>query len=587
VRRTVLPVMLIALLLGTLGVLPAQADSPKQLKPLAVVSLAGCDAMRADVEFIGKLSGNPNLGKALDAIVTLATKGQGLAGLDKTRPWGVVIQTDGGKPTGYACIPVTDLAPMLRLVNSLGCKVTDEGDGVFKIETKKKPLYVTEKDGWAIVCDDPQRLAQVPAKPARLLRGLSKRYDLAVRLYVSNMPQECRQKLADCLREHAKKRLARRSGGTEQEQTVRKQLARHMVRSINAAINDLDRVTLGWSLDQEAERALLELTITAKEGTKTAECLGQLSEAKTKFGGFRIGGAALSCGVTCNKPVENPELLDAVFEVIQARVAKRIDKKVKAEQKAEVLKKFAAGLLEVARETKQTGKVDGAMSLLLRPNGVTLIGGRYVADADKLEKTFGDLVDAIRKKYPDRVEKVLTPNAEKFEGVRLHRLSITIPEKAKCREKAVKLVGEKLEVVMGIGPECVYLAAGKNATAALKRAIAKSKTLSDKPARPMQLSLDLGTIATFAAAVGKEECRAKAEKALAAMEDVSGDQIRVTVNPINRGVRCRLEIQPAALKALATVRPHHHCKTWGGHDKKGHHGKKGTCPAKKKSPAKK
>ena len=127
--------------------------------------------------------------------------------------------------------------------------------------------------------------------------------------------------------------------------------------TINAAINDLDRVTLGWSLDEKAERAVLELTIKAKEGTKTAERLGQLSEAKTKFGGFRVGGAAVSCGVTCTKPVENPELLDAVFEVIQAKVAKRIDKKVESEQKAEVLKKFAAGLLDVARETKQTGKV--------------------------------------------------------------------------------------------------------------------------------------------------------------------------------------------------------------------------------------
>jgi hypothetical protein len=256
-RRIVLPLMLIAVLLGILGVVSARADSPKQLKPLAIVSAAGCDAFRADVEFIGELSGNPNLGKALDAIVTLATKGQGLAGLDKTRPWGVVIQTDGGKPTGYACIPVTDMAPLLRLVNSLGRKVTDQGEGIFKIETKKKPVYVTEKNGWAIVCDDPERLAQVPANPARLLTKLSKRYDLAVRLYVSNMPQECRQKLAKCLREHAKKRLARKSGGTEQEQAVRKQLARHMVRSINAAINDLDRVTLGWSLDEEAGKALL------------------------------------------------------------------------------------------------------------------------------------------------------------------------------------------------------------------------------------------------------------------------------------------------------------------------------------------
>ena len=536
-------------------------------------------------------------------MVTLMTKGKGLVGLDKTRPWGVVIQTDGGKPTGYACVPVTELAPLLRLVKSFGRKVSNEGDGVFKIDTKKKDLYVTEKDGWAIVCDSPEKLAQVPSKPGRMLTGLSKRYDMALQLNVGNASKECRKKMADCIRQHAKRKLERRSGGCEKQQAARKQMTEHCVKSIIAAINDLNRVTIGWKLDQEAGKASLDLIVIAKKGTKTAGQFALLADAKTNFGGFRLGGAALSCSAACTRNVDSSEaaIIDTMFKMMQAKVAKRIDEKVKSEAKAEVLKKFAAGMLDVAKETKKSGKVDGAMSLVLKPNAVTFISGRYVANPEKLEKTFGDLVAAIRKKYPDKVAKVLKPNAEKFKGVRLHKLSITIPEKGKCGEKAAKLVGEKLEVVMGIGPKCVYLAAGKNATAMLKKAITRSKKMADKPARPMQVTLDLGTIGEFIVAIGKDKCKEKAAKALAAAKDLSGDQIVITAVSIKNGVKCRLEVQPAALKMLATAKPHHHFKKHGkkgdrdkhshhGHgDKHKHHGdhdKKSGCSSKKKSPAK-
>ena len=40
---------------------------------------------------MGKLAGNARLAPGLEALVTLLTQGKGLAGLDKTRPWGAVV----------------------------------------------------------------------------------------------------------------------------------------------------------------------------------------------------------------------------------------------------------------------------------------------------------------------------------------------------------------------------------------------------------------------------------------------------------------------------------------------------------------
>ena len=90
-KKTLLSALAVALLLASTA--PARAqDAPK---PFAIVALAGYDELRNDVDFIGQLSDNPDLVKSLDGIVALFTQFQGLAGLDKSKPLGVSIATDG------------------------------------------------------------------------------------------------------------------------------------------------------------------------------------------------------------------------------------------------------------------------------------------------------------------------------------------------------------------------------------------------------------------------------------------------------------------------------------------------------------
>ena len=74
----------------------AQDASAQEMKPLLVVSLSGYDELIKDVNFLGELAGKPGLQETFEETLNMVTQGQGLAGLDKTRPWGVVVQTGGG-----------------------------------------------------------------------------------------------------------------------------------------------------------------------------------------------------------------------------------------------------------------------------------------------------------------------------------------------------------------------------------------------------------------------------------------------------------------------------------------------------------
>ena len=81
------------------GVLPERESGETAAaasKPVLTVSFAGYNALRAQLEAIGKLAGNPRLPDQYEALLVLLTKGRGLAGLDSARPWGLVAMSDGG-----------------------------------------------------------------------------------------------------------------------------------------------------------------------------------------------------------------------------------------------------------------------------------------------------------------------------------------------------------------------------------------------------------------------------------------------------------------------------------------------------------
>ena len=116
------------------------------MKPILVVSLAGYQRIMDDLAFVGKLSDSPDLAKNLEGMITFFTQGQGLAGLDKTKPWGLAASTDGLSFQLLGFIPVTDLKKLLDFAACRDSSATrTRKNGVLQTASRSSHSAVLER----------------------------------------------------------------------------------------------------------------------------------------------------------------------------------------------------------------------------------------------------------------------------------------------------------------------------------------------------------------------------------------------------------------------------------------------------------
>ena len=106
-----LPLVALAMAFAPLAV---QAQQTSQ--QIALITLSSYDEIKNDVSFVGRLSGQPQLAEQMEALLTFMTGGQGLVGLDKTKPIGVGVYADGPEVSVKAMVPVTDMNALIDLL---------------------------------------------------------------------------------------------------------------------------------------------------------------------------------------------------------------------------------------------------------------------------------------------------------------------------------------------------------------------------------------------------------------------------------------------------------------------------------------
>lgn len=551
-RRTLISTLLVGLLLGGYRACPAQTDSMAS-KPLVVVSFAGYDELYGDVEKIGALAGNADMAKGLEMTLTMMTQGQGLKGLDKSRPWGVVVQTNGQEFPIFGFIPVDDLKQLLNAVGPLLGQVEEGDDGVYEIQTQARPIYVKGKGKWAFVTNSPDGFESMPEDPTTLLSGLHDKYLLAVRAWVNNVPEPLRQMFLAQLQMGMQAGLQRQPNETDEEYALRTQVAKQMIDQMSTAVNELEDMLVGLSIDREAGTAQLDFAVRAVEGSETAAQFAEVTEGESNFAGFYNPEAALT-GIWTGKLSESDiAQMKATLAQVRLKALEELENQDLDDAKTETAKKLLNDLLAVFEESVEDGTVDGAATLVLDNENMTVMGGGYVSNGSKLEGVIKELVE-VAAKEDDQVKDLVKLDVGAHEGVNLHAVSIPIPEDAENREQVVELLGENLDLVLGIEAKAVYVAAGQNAMDALKDAISKSKEEAGKKVPPMQVSLAAGPIAEFIAKFGEEEAKPVAAMLAVMLQQVEGkDHLTIKSTPIPRGVKVEILIEEGILKLLGSL----------------------------------
>jgi hypothetical protein len=547
-QRKQLPT-LVAAAAVSIGILFQAAASHAQVKPLAVVTLGGYDALIQDIDFIGSLAGQQGASQQIEMMISMFTQNKGLAGLDKTRPLGLLVLADGDAIQGALCIPVTDLDELLSVLAGIGVQAEDQGDGLHKISAAGQQFYARVQGQWALLAPMPQMLANLPDDPGTYFAPLASEYELAIRAFVQNIPEQGRQMAIMQLRQSVETSLKQLPGEEDQAYQLRKKVATTQIEQLTHMIEELEELTFGIQIDGDQQQVRVDLAISGVEGSALAKQIGQYNETKTNYAGFSQPDAAMMLSMASKITKDEIDQFNQMFGSIKQQIYGAIDQEAELanEQAKDLLKSAIDDLLGALQATVGAGMMDGGAVLNLEAETISFVAGGFVQDPAKVESGLKKLAEVANEQKAEA--PTIEWNAAQHGDLTFHTILIPVPKQEPVSRQ---LFGESLNLAVAIGDKSFYFALGNDCVDQIKKIVDLSKADLGKAARPMEMSIALGQLMAMAAKYAEEGDRDQlaALAGMLASETKGQDHIRLVAQPMANGLRYRLEIEKGVLQAM-------------------------------------
>lgn len=538
---------------------PAANGQVLQQDTVAMVAVSSYDTLISDINYLGGLAGRPEVGQMLESIVVLFTQGKGLAGLDKTKPWGVLVKTDGVDFKPIGCLPISNAADLPGILAAFEIRVADLGDGLQEIEIPDNPsIYVKSVGSWAFVSSKVDFLTDLPANPEDELKALTDTYDISVRADIQKIPAKYREEAVNQLRDGLEEGLQRQDNEDDEEYQLRRRWAEQQMDGLVRLIQEMDQLTIGWEIDADSGQMYLDFTTTVVPGSNLSKQIASISaNGKTNYAGFIQPDAAIS-GIFVSKT--NPTLIQdditqmkSMLDTAREQIAKEIDEgddDLPASPEArEKVKQAVDDFIDAFIATVETGHMEGGAVLNMSPYSLTFVAGGHVTDPSKIESGIRKLA-SVAEEEPDFPG--INWNADSYSGVSFHTAQVPIEADD---EEARQLFGEIMDVSMGVGEDSIYFALGRDNLATTKAIMDASKSEPNKKVPVAQWSVALSPIMEVAAAFADDDDQQEREilemMASTLKENAAGDDhILVTSENFPNGQRNRILVEKGVLKAL-------------------------------------
>lgn len=526
-----------ALPLAALVLLAAPLAARAQaVKPVVVVSIASIKENLTDVAYLTRVAGMEDAGKSAMFFGNALT-----AGINKDQPIGMYIVPVAGDFHGVAFVPVSDLKVLLEVHKDQIGTPKDVGNGILEIGAQGRTAFIKEQTGWAFVAESKEHLASLPQDPAALLGDLPKKYNVAGKVLIQNIPEELRRMAIDQLKVGVERFLdSPAAQGNVNPEDARKAVQAQLA-SIEKLIADAEELTVGLGVNAETKATYIDFSFTAREGTSLAKEMAMQVDAKSQFAGFLLPEASVTFNLVQKTSKDEIDQILPALKMYRAQAMKHIDDAPDfPADKRDGAKAVVGQMFDVLEKSFADGKIEMGGALVLLPKSLSFGFGGYVADGPALEKALKDMV-ALLKDQPD-FPKVQF-DAGTIGDVKLHRLTAPVPN---GEPEARELLGDKLEIVVGIGPKSVVVTGGKNAESLLKQIVEGSAANASKTVPPFQLNVALIPILKFYKSVDNNPIVAGI---LSSLEKSGGDRISITSQTGPRSSTGRFEIQEGIIKA--------------------------------------
>lgn len=549
-KKSLLFLVALTLLASAAPVAKAQQETANAGQPVVVATFSGYAELKRDLGYLGTLSGNPDMAQGLEQMLMLFTQNQGLAGLDQKRPWGAALSIgdEGGFPV-LVFLPVDDLKKLLDALGAIIGAAVDAGDGVFEIKQGAMTLFIKQQGKWAYLAQQKSELDKLPADPLVLLGGLDKQYDLAVSANIQNLPQAMRDQAIDAMKAGLEMSLLQQNVDPDDEQAqLRTQIARNQAEQLVASINQLEKITLGMSIDSENNHSFIDIGVTGLPGSDLARQLAEstVDAGSSKVAGFLLPDSVVSLHLNSAVSKSDLEQSEATLSGFRTQIMEEIDKseELDDDQAKAKIKQLAGNALDVLDKTLKKGQVNLGLAVV-GEGPLTLVAGILVADGPALEKVAKEFINLAADDPTVPKPKL---NAAEYKGVRFHTLSVPAPED-EGSEWIKEYVGETIDIALGFSTDRIYLAVGKDGIDTLKQAIDRSATTPESELPPMALSLALAPLMKL---ISEKQGggNPQAEMLVQQLKEGGKDHVNITVEPVDNGVRYRIEAEEGINKLL-------------------------------------
>lgn len=530
---------------------------PGQLKTVAVLAGARYEKLIGDIAFLGSFAGKPEAGQMVEGGLSFFTQGKGANAIDKSKPWGLIVQTDGAGFYPVGCLPISKIDDVLDVAKAYGADVKDGENGTKQLALPNgKSFYVKPQNDVVFISIAAASLAKLPANPQEILAKKVGEYDVLAVVSVKNIPEAYREFALKAMEAGMQQGMKKLPNESDEQFADRQRLAEGQMAQMTRMINEIDTVTIGWAVDAPKQRTFFDFTYQFLPGSKMAERIAMYANTHTNFAGFYQpdAGASLRFATQADPKLIAEDLaqFESMMKNLREQTNKEIDKneKIGDSEMREALKGAANDVFDAMADTIKEGQIDGGAALRLSPDSASLVAGIHVKDPAKLESALKKLESAAKKApgFPG-----INWNAANHAGVNFHTMTIPIPEKGKGPRQ---LFGDNMDVAIGIGPDAAYLALGRDNIDAVSKAIDASVADKEKSVQPFEFAASLKPIMEVAASQADSSPNPEAIKAVADVlknQAQGRDHIRIVGQVLPNGLRYRFEAEEGVLRAAGTA----------------------------------
>jgi hypothetical protein len=528
--------------------------------PAAIVRIKSLDGLVGDAVYLAKLLGKEEEAKQGEALFRGMVPSGDSAGIDTKRPLGFYgsLREDVKNSPGVLLIPVTSEKAFISFLSEKSVDAKKGDDDIYTLSTSLVPVPVD------IFCRIANKYAYVTAQskehlakdklvdPAKVVGG-SRDAVLYASFHIDQVSQRLKDLGLGVLDLRVNEHVKHPPGATKAQKELINATVASVSKQIGSFVKDGSSIEFLLDLDRKVNALVLETTISGKKGSRLANDISDVGQAKSLFAGITGGDAALSLLAHVVAPDSIRQMLGPVVdEAFQKITEKEQDANGRALQE-----RFFKSLAP----TVKAGELD-LLNRMFGPdkdNHYSSVGGVKVIEGKEIE----DALRAIVAVLPPQVKEAIKLDAETAGDAKIHRLDFQTQYDPAARQ----IIGTH-PIYVTIRPNMFLVAVGPDGLKVLKEAVVAQPAVG-----PMfQLDMSLARLAPAfgQVAAGRGDKNAAEYIQNAAKEAFGGgkgeDQIRVAVEG-GANLKAKVSIKAPVLMFLGKLAPRAQAAAAPGADK--------------------